>query len=316
MTMRLRLHDQQVSESEADIRRAVRRMLTACDVHEPPTPIDRLLHYSRLSVEEREAIQPSEVVAFFRRAKARVRTASERLWTKVGQKIRGLLDLQSRHIAVDTTLHPRRQEFLVHHEVGHGLLPWHRDLFVATSEWDLNLGIRSKFEAEANYFAGHSIFQLDDMARVQRGRRLRIAELAGLAARYGASLTATARQYVAIQDIPVALLVGRAVGAVGQRSIRFSYGVANATFVAQFGFEFLGDGFKAEEAPSAVLNLRACEPVVAELAITDINGDSAVLSAETIYNTYCTLTLVHPTRKRASFFGWQKIPHPATSSRP
>jgi hypothetical protein len=294
--MLLRAHDELTGDVEPDIRGAVRGMLAACAIYEPPTPLDRLLDYRNLESEQQEALTPGHLQLWARKLR-------HHLW-KFHHKVRGILDLKARTVMVDASLHPKRREFLQFHEVGHDVLDWHRDLFVVTSEWDLNPGVRSKFEAEANHFAATAIFQIDDLAEVQRGRRLQMAQLAGLATRYGASLTATARHYITIQDLPAALLIGRPTGPAGGRGIRFIFGLANGAFLREFGNELLGSGVDSNNPMSATLNVPMLRNAEFEFPISDRRGESRLLAAETMYNTYNTLTLVHPLPSARRVFTW------------
>lgn len=291
--MQLCACDERVASTAAEVRKAVKQMLAACEVYEPPTPLARLLEHRALSVEERRKLVPSRF---------------QQLVRFVGHKIRGILDLRARHIAVDTTLHRHRQTFLTHHEIAHDVLDWHRELFVHTTELDLLPSARRSFEAEANYFAALSIFQVDRFAKEQRGVRLALKDLAGVAARYGASLTATIRQYVSVQDLPTALLQGRAVrGRDGRYSILFYQGLANARFIQEFGSNLFDAGFGSHEAATAVLNER-CVPIAEEeREVTDARGETRTLVVETFSNGYGTFTLVHPKVAARRRFAWPRI---------
>ncbi|GLC28252.1 ImmA/IrrE family metallo-endopeptidase [Roseisolibacter agri] len=293
--MRLRSCGALLEQTDDEIRAAVRRMLDACDVYDPPTPLDRLLDYRGLTTEEREALDTNRFLPrAIRRALHRIRG-----------RVRGILDLQARHVYVDATLHPHRRTFLYHHEVAHDVLEWHNALFVITPEWALQPDVRRVFEAEANRFAALSLFQVDDLARWQRGRRLEAKDLAALAARYGTSLNATARHYVAEQDLPAALVVGSPERtSAGRQQIRLCYGVANGAYLRQFGDRLFDAVFPPTSAPAAVVNPGGAPIVEEEFDLTDLRRERQRMVAETIYNGYDTFTLVHvrePVRRR---FGW------------
>src|SRR5438034_324108 len=290
--MRLWSVSELIPDSDPSIRAEVKRMLEACDVYEPPTPLDRLLDYRRLTRQEQLDAAPGPI---------------RRLFRKLRTKVMGFLDLRSRVLGVDPALHPARKVFLGHHEVGHDVMPWHRDLFIVTSELDLAPTVRRAFEAEANRFAGHSIFQLEDMARAWKGRRLRVADLPSLAARYGASLTATARQYVMVQDSPCALLVGKPVcNGDGRRGIAFLYGIGTDGFVARFGGTGLGRALVPGHPICACVNLRNANPVDTVIQMTDLRGEQHELLAGTLFNSYNTPTLLHPIRRKRLVLGWTR----------
>jgi hypothetical protein len=274
-------------DSDPVIRGAVDRMLAACDILRPPTPIKTLLEYRRLTVAEQDELVPAPIVKVLRRTAAR-------FWEKLQRKVAGFLNIPERHIAVNPHLHRHRRRFLKFHEVGHDVLSWHRDLFVVTSVSDLTPEARQQFEAEANCFAAHAIFQNDHMAGGYRGKPLRLADLAGVAAQYNASLIATARQYVAIQDIPAALVIGNPVGPRDGRGIRFRDAIANNAFMNEFGAAVLDEGFPADHPAAAVLNVKGLSVSEADLVVIDLRQEQRGIVAETLFTGYCTLTLLHP----------------------
>jgi hypothetical protein len=289
-------------DTSAEIVQAVRRLLNKCDIIEPPTPFARLLESRRLATEETlELTAPG----LFHRARRKL----TRIATAAFHKIRGILDVKGRLVWVSPDLHRHRRIFIKLHELGHDVIKWHHDLFVVTSEDDLRPDIRKVFESEANKFAAECTFQVNDMAEAHCGRRLDIADLGALACRYNASLTATARHYVSIQDLPAALLVGKVeVGFDGSRAIRFKYGVANDAYARQFGRNFSLAGFPSNHPACAAVT--SAIPVVVPLTVTDMRGDDRSLTAGTLYNTYETLTLLHTAaipskRLRRLFRGWR-----------
>jgi hypothetical protein len=289
-------------ETGPEIVQAVRRLLNRCEIIEPPTPFARLLESRRLVTEETlELTAPG----LFGRAKRKLTAIA----TAAFKKIRGILDVKGRLVWVDPDLHRHRRVFVKLHELGHDVIKWHHDLFVITSENDLRPDIRKVFESEANRFAAECTFQVDDMAKAHRGRQLDIGDLCALASQYNASLTATARHYVSIQDLPVALLLGKVeIDSHGSPAIRFSYGFANDAYARQFGRHFSVIGFPSDHPACAAVT--SASPVVVPLTMCDMRGDDRSLTAGTLYNTYETLTLIHiaatPTRRLGRLFrGWR-----------
>jgi Zn-dependent peptidase ImmA (M78 family) len=286
--VRIRLCDHLVGGANDDISAAVRRLLRDCGVTGPPTPLADLLASQRLRCE------PQSHYTLLATASIHLRAAAKGFWERLKHKIAGVLDLQSRYVLVNPHLHARRRKFVAYHELGHDVLQWHHATFVVTSEADLNPDVRKVFEAEANDFAAKAIFQLDHLAKMQRGVRLEMPMLAGVAAQYGASLISTARHYVCVQDIPAALIVGRPEGASGRRGIRFSYGIANAAFLTEFAADVMGDCLFPTSPTCAILNVEGVHTLEAELPAIDLRGDSRTVLLDTMYTGYNTLTLVHP----------------------
>lgn len=113
---------------------------------------------------------------------------------------------------------PQRQRFTIGHEVGHFLLPWHRNMedgslkFQCTAE-DMSAGgsatpnSRKDWEIQANTFSSEllmprALFKRH-MKRTDEPDLRHVKELAPL---FDTSLEATARRYVLLSDYPIAMV--------------------------------------------------------------------------------------------------------------
>ena len=118
-----------------------------------PTPVKQLVDYSELYVDTHTGIHsiPNNYIS-----------KKIGLLEKTIKKVFGALDRRKRIIYVDPSLPILKRNFVELHEVGHDMLPWQRKTFEHIEDHEtINPQTKIEFEAEANYFASASLFQLD-----------------------------------------------------------------------------------------------------------------------------------------------------------
>ena len=112
----------------------------------------------------------------------------------------------------------QRQRFTIGHEVGHFLLPWHRNLkdgaltFECTTE-DMHVSqsrktdVRTDWEVQANEFSSELLMpRLLFKKHMRRKDEPDMAHVLDLASLFDTSVEATARRYVALSDYPIAMV--------------------------------------------------------------------------------------------------------------
>ncbi len=112
----------------------------------------------------------------------------------------------------------QRQRFTIGHEVGHFLLPWHRNLrdgvlkFECTVE-DMHVSqsgkmdLRTDWEVQANEFSSEVLMpRLLFKKHMKRKDEPDMAHVRDLASLFDTSVEATARRYVALSDYPIAMV--------------------------------------------------------------------------------------------------------------
>lgn len=117
-----------------------------------PTPVDSILKYANLRVSS--GVDLSNIPSNF--------LPKLSLFVRRGvAKIRGVLDRREKLVYLDLTQPESKKRFVKLHEVGHELCSWQGQLhnFLDDDE-TLDPDIKEQFEAEANYFASASLFQL------------------------------------------------------------------------------------------------------------------------------------------------------------
>lgn len=117
-------------------------------------------------------------------------------------------------IFVKANANPQRRRFTIGHELGHYLLPWHRQVkFSCTSE---NISDSSpasnsprsiEMEAEANTFASELLMPTAAFKKLLRAwGEPDVEQLANLATHFDSSIEATARRFMNLSDYPVAFV--------------------------------------------------------------------------------------------------------------
>lgn len=72
---------------------------------------------------------------------------------RAAKRVKALVSVKEKVILVATDLHERRVPFAKAHEMGHVVLPWHRDILYVCDEHDLSPSTQAQLEFEANTFA-------------------------------------------------------------------------------------------------------------------------------------------------------------------
>lgn len=104
-----------------------------------------------------------------------------------------------------------RQRFTIGHELGHFLLPWHRQSTFECSSKDLSFSSNIEWEIQANRFSAELL-----MPRALVMKQLRLARdpdifhIKQLAKQFETSIEMTARRYVELNEYPCAVIFSKA----------------------------------------------------------------------------------------------------------
>jgi hypothetical protein len=119
-----------------------------------------------------------------------------------------MIDIREKTIYLDHSQKPKRKNFIKLHEIGHGVLPWQRDLFGCQDDEDTIVPeVKDLFERQASYFASASLFQLERFDEEAAKLPLSIPSARALGQKFGGSVQATLRRYVERSSKRCALLV-------------------------------------------------------------------------------------------------------------
>jgi hypothetical protein len=164
-----------------------------------PTPVDNIVQYCELKVDRENCLSKIPKNYFAK--------ASETLKSAL-RKLRGAVDIREKVINLDLSRPINAQRFVQLHETGHSVLPWQRKTFEYYDDDDtLNPDVKIAFEAEANFFASGTLFQLDRFDEEASLLELTIRSPLALSKKFGGSVHATIRRYVERSPKRCALLV-------------------------------------------------------------------------------------------------------------
>ena len=124
-----------------------------------------------------------------------------RVMRKLTGPVRGLLDRKVREIHINPSINNQgHAAFVKLHEATHQILPWQQDLAYADDASTLSPAVRALQEQEANLGASNLLFQLEAFDDVSRQVKAGMASVVALAEIVGASIHATFRRYVSMND--------------------------------------------------------------------------------------------------------------------
>jgi len=275
----------------ADVRRHARLALEgAGGLGRFPTPVSDVMDHAKVSLAEEDALDEVFLTKLHRKAGAALRRALS--------KVRGVLDAVARIAYIDRTLHVVKQTFLKLHETAHAILPHQRSLYAIVEDCDMTIApdVSEQFDREANVFAAEVLFQLDSFIEESRSKPFGIRVPMDLSKKYGASIYASIRQYVAKNHHACAVLVieppePRAPTGFTAALRRV---VASQDFERRFGEMDWPDSFTPYDDIGAIIPVggrRMSRP--RPLVLMDRNGDRNECIAESFTQGHQVFVLVH-----------------------
>jgi len=192
-----------------------------------PTPVDKIVEYCELNLSNKNGFHnvpknfiPKKVDAFKRML----------------NKILGAFDREEKVIYVDPSLPHVKQSFIKLHETGHGTIPWQREINYQDNEYTLSSEVKEVFEAEANYFASGSLFQINRFENEMNKLPLEIGSPIALATKFGGSNHAAIRRYAEVCKKRCALIVLEDKEKNGHRySLDLRNSFQSPSFTKEFG---------------------------------------------------------------------------------
>jgi HTH-type transcriptional regulator, competence development regulator len=130
-------------------------------------------------------------------------------WVELGwHRLRGALDYRTKSVWIKPELHPKQKRFTLSHEIGHAILPAHRETFAVVDDpRSLAPEVRALFEQEANYAAAQLLFQCGQLREEADASPITLERLCDYAELFGASIVSTVREVAesSEQDVAVAI---------------------------------------------------------------------------------------------------------------
>jgi Zn-dependent peptidase ImmA (M78 family) len=168
-----------------------------------PTPVKKILEYSNLHFEKDIDLSRIDDV-FFENYSYETKI---QFLNSFGL-VRGFLDRKDGKIYLDKSQNKNRQNFVLLHEIGHGVLPWQNLVYeFLDNDSSLDENTILEFEHEANYFASSILFQAHIFQEEAQKLMFGLKSALSLSKKFGASTHATLRKYVETSALRCGLLV-------------------------------------------------------------------------------------------------------------
>ena len=179
---------------------AVALLRRADALGEIPTPLDRVMDVSKLVLAGEIELEPE--------MKRRLRDRFGDLVDRALDMILGSIRFDSRGIYLQPDMYWLRRRFVQAHEIGHEMLPWHRELYAFLDDKTrIRSDVNDRYERQANQSAIEILAQGDALRREADDSPITFDLVDHLGNRYEISTQAAARRVVEDSRQDVALAV-------------------------------------------------------------------------------------------------------------
>jgi IrrE N-terminal-like domain len=255
--------------------------LRAADVVDVlPTPLDQVARVAGIAEVVNIGNLPDELVA------AR---------PKGLRQILGAYLYRAETAFVDLSQPLGRQRFIIGHETGHKIIPWHAQAFHLDDEKRIFLDANEELEEEANLAASLLLFQGGRFHARALDYETSLQAPVSLAGQYGASFHASIRFYAEHHPEPVALIVAGRLPR-SDRTVPILLSVESTAFAERFGsFRSLMPVRGVPLGPDAAQPIGALalaaynssEVASERMKLTDLAGNAVTCNIETFDNQHC-----------------------------
>jgi Zn-dependent peptidase ImmA (M78 family) len=121
--------------------------------------------------------------------------------------LRAALSLNDRVVATQAGMGEKRTRFSIFHEIGHSVLPEHRERIFVDNDQTMSWWTKARLEREANQFAADLLFQGSRFTEEALSSPTSLQTPMDLSPKYGASYEASFRRYVERHVVPCAVIV-------------------------------------------------------------------------------------------------------------
>ncbi len=235
-----------VGEYEADdIRKIVTRILRDLGNPEPPLNLAHLRALLDLNI----GYYSTANTTLLQDVAARVRVGTKQVFERpmllveavTKAKLSALWVPDTKRILIDETVPKPKHRWIEGHEVGHSIIPWHREFLFGDNEYTLDPICHAIVEAEANYAASQMLFLQQRFSNEARDSNLDFKAIKAIAERFGNTLTTTLWRMVEDRD-PAAPVFGMVTAhphfpeiGTGDGGEAIRYFIRSQAFREQFG---------------------------------------------------------------------------------
>jgi transcriptional regulator with XRE-family HTH domain len=244
-----------------------------------PTPIDQVMHVAKLVSAGAVTLSPEEK----RKLRQRFGDLVDRVWNQ----LQGVIHFGAREVWVNPEMYPLRKRFVYGHEIGHYVLPEHRELFAyLDDETRLRPDVHDLYERQANQAAIELLAQGDGLRKEADDSTLSMDVIDDLANRYAISMQATARRIVEETKQDCALAISFRVRASGHLMPHHLY--CSPSFEQRFRWKTTG---AANAMIAQCISAAARSPLLEPLVVADVKGRGATLEVDPVKTPRAVLVL-------------------------
>ncbi len=268
-------------EAIASIRAYVRALLREADaLGRRPTPLDDIEAAARLVRAGELSLDPRDRARLVERFGHWVNLAWKRL--------QGACDYRASAIWVAPDLHAMKHRFVVSHEIGHAILPAHKQTFAYVDDFTRLPPIaRDLYEREANQAAIEILLQGGQATDEFDSSPPSLDEICSISQSFGASVVATTRYAVETTKRAVAVAIAH-VNA--QRGLGPTHIYASRRFDATFGWQSGATPWNEVRAALRTAQTRDDESWV----VKNLRGEPRIARVQKMSTGYATIVLVIP----------------------
>lgn len=255
-----------------------------------PTPIDQILHVAKVEEVPDKVLDASFLDSMKDKAQGALKSALK--------KVLGLYDAVSRLIFIDRNVMRVKQDFIRLHEAGHAYMPWQDQAYLIVEECSgtLSSDVADQFDVEANVFASQVLFQNDAFINEASDHAFSISVPRDLSKKFGASIYASIRQYVAKSYHCCTVLVLNSPEYIPGDGFRASKRriICSERFLSQFPADAWPAYFTSrDEIGKLVPHNGRKMSGKRTLGLTDNNGELHEFVGEAFTNSYQVFVLLH-----------------------
>jgi hypothetical protein len=250
-----------------------------------------------------EPTNPSTLLEYLKLQFAVVDLAALLRGAKGGRKQpRGVLSYFDQIVGVDSSLRDdkHRARFTTMHEIGHYVLPAHRNALYICDDECLSYDAMIETETVANAFAAELLFKGDQFTRLANDCAVTPESIKTLAQRYDASFESTARRFVEKNARACSLVVFGPVPGPGvidttQRGRwQQKYSISSAEFRTRYSTQIRGDVPEDAARELTKPGRDFADAIEYEMSIPAATGEEYRLHVSFFTNYHCIFGLFQP----------------------
>jgi Zn-dependent peptidase ImmA (M78 family) len=190
-----------------DIDERVEKIIREIGIKEPPLNLEDVLGFLDLHRGYYDLNNPNLI----QEVTHRLKIGAFKIKDILGKiDLRGLWYPDEKKILIDENIPELKKRWVSSHEIGHRIVPWHKDFIFGDTAETLDPDYHEQLEAEANYAASSLLFLASRFTEEARDYNPNLKSVQKLSKIYGNTQTMTLRRFVQFsQNIPMVAVVSK-----------------------------------------------------------------------------------------------------------